>query len=242
MLIGDEEKINTSGYRTMICPIYVPNLAYILRTNHSKRSGEIRMIGEESFPGWAWLLMMVNVLLIFGLFLTVGCIDLIAPEQGGTADPGDVPEGLLVDPEVNLSTIDYMNDPYGLPYNGVHDRFSEAYTGSDLSVSLRDRLIEVMEEKAFDLGENGTVLGLCIKASYDEMDERPDRIPTYAEKCLWNEEDVWAIAFNRCNGWEDGIGHYDLFFISIQDIEDIYVTGCYGCNSTSPVVAEYHCR
>ena len=102
--------------------------------------------------------------------------------------------------------------------------------------------MDVMEDKAEDLGENGTILSYCIEETYEDMDQRPNRIPTYAEKCLLNGEDVWAVAFNRCNGWEDGIGHFDLYFISISDIEHIYVTGCYGCNSTSPILAEYHCR
>ncbi|MBN1390436.1 MAG: hypothetical protein JXA22_07330 [Candidatus Thermoplasmatota archaeon] len=200
------------------------------------------MKNEESLNLWPWLLVFINAVLILGVVAATGCIDLIPVGQGGNIGPSGPPEGLRVSPEVNVTSTDYSGNPYSVPYQGVHDRFSSAYNGSDLSVALRDRLIEVMEEKADDLGENGTVLGYCIEETYDDMDAKPYRIPTYAEKCLWMGEDVWAVAFNRCNGWEGGIGHFDLFFVSIEDIENLYVTGCFGCNSTSPIVAEYHCR
>ncbi|MBN1539059.1 MAG: hypothetical protein JW939_02860 [Candidatus Thermoplasmatota archaeon] len=197
---------------------------------------------ENSSPIWPWLLVLVNAVLVIGVVAVTGCIDLIPVDQGGTINPDGTPEDLRVSPEVNVTSTDYSGSPYSVPYHGVHDRFSAAYTGSDMSAALRDRLMEVMEEKADDLGENGTILGYCIEETYDDMDERPNRIPTYAEKCLWKGEDVWAVAFNRCNGWEDGIGHFDLFFVSIESVENLYITGCYGCNSTSAIVAEYHCR
>jgi hypothetical protein len=200
------------------------------------------MNGEENFPGWAWLFMVLNGLFLAGLLLTAGCIDIadISKPTGGSIDPE--PSDLKAMPEVNVTTVDYYGDPYSLPHQGVHNRFSAVYSGSDLDIALRNKLIDVMEDKAFNLNENGTILRYCIEETYEDMDQRPNRIPTYAEKCLWNDEDVWAVAFNRCNGWEDGIGHFDLYYISIQDIEHIYVTGCYGCNSTSPILAEYHCR
>lgn len=200
------------------------------------------MKGEENFPGWAWLFMVLNGLFIVGLLITSGCIDItkIQTPNGGNVEPD--PVDLKVMPEVNITTVDYQGDPYSLPYQGVHDRFAQAYRGSDLDVELRDELIDVMEDKAFDLNENGTILRYCIEETYEDMDQKPYRIPTYAEKCLWDGEDVWAVAFNRCNGWEDGIGHFDLYYLSIENIEDIYVTGCYGCNSTSPILASFHCR
>ncbi|MGA1793975.1 MAG: hypothetical protein ACMUHM_08495 [Thermoplasmatota archaeon] len=209
-------------------------------------TGGIPIKGEESSPKRKMLLIAYSAAILTVIVLSTGCIELFYPDQGGSTDPDpDLepgPNGLLADPEVTVSSMDYSGDPYSVPYQDTHNKFSAVYNGSDLDIELRDEIMDVMKGKADDLSENGSLLVLCIESTYNDLDERPGRIPTYAEKCLWGDEDVWAIAFNRCNGWEDGIGHFDLYFVSIQDAEDIYVTGCYGCDSMSPVVAEYHCR
>jgi len=205
-------------------------------------TGGIPVKGEERSPKRKMMLIAMSTAILTVIVLSAGCIELFYPDQGGSTDPGTGPNGLLADPEVKVSSTDYSENPYSVPYQDTHNKFSAVYNGSDLNIALRDEIMDVMKDKADDLSENGSLLVLCIEATYNDLDERPRRIPTYAEKCLWDNENVWAIAFNRCNGWEDGIGHFDLYFVSIQDVEDIYVIGCDGCNSTSPIVAEYHCR
>jgi hypothetical protein len=139
---------------------------------------------------------------------------------------------LDLDPVVKVTNHDYTEDPRSVPYHDIHDKFSAKYTGSDLDIEFRDALSRRMSELADDLSFNGTLLRECVNATYDDMTVRPNRIPTYAEKCVYNGEDIWAIAFNRCNGWEDGIGHFDLYFISIATIEAGWV---HGCNATAVV-------
>ena len=140
--------------------------------------------------------------------------------------------GLELDPVVKATGHDYTGDPGSVPYQDIHDEFSSKYRGSDLDAEFRDALSQRMSELAEDLGENGTLLGKCVNATYEDLTVRPNRIPTYAEKCIYNGENIWAIAFNRCNGWEDGIGHFDLYFVSVPAIEAGWV---HGCNSTAVV-------
>jgi len=209
----------------------------------------IPMETERSNPPMAWLFLTVSVIIVTIFLLLSGCLE-IFPDPGNNPNPGPADKDdtddpgkidLRVEPEVKVTGIDYTDEPTSIPYQDVHDLFSEAYTGEDLSVELRDALVERMKEKVSDLGEDEEIFGYCIDELYDDMSARPNRIPTYAEKCTFKGEDSWAIAFNRCNGFEDGIGHFDLYYLSIETIETIYVTGCYGCNSTA-VLAEYHCR
>ncbi|MCK5772843.1 MAG: hypothetical protein KAH57_03570 [Thermoplasmata archaeon] len=133
---------------------------------------------------------------------------------------------LKLDPVVVATGHDYSGTPNSVPYQDIHDRFAENYTGADLSVEMRDELTDRMAELAEGLGEDGEILKLAIKETYSDLSARPYRIPTYAEKACYNGEDIWALAFNRCNGFEDGIGHFDLFFVSIPVIDAIYVGGC----------------
>lgn len=135
---------------------------------------------------------------------------------------------LELDPVVKATNHNYTDDPRSVPYQDIHEKFSSEYRGSDLNTDFRDALSERMSELAEDLSENGTLLRECVNATYDDLDQRPNRIPTYAEKCTYKGEDIWAIAFNRCNGWEDGIGHFDLYFVSIPTIESGWVHGCNG--------------
>ncbi len=133
---------------------------------------------------------------------------------------------LKLDPVVVVTGHDYSGTPNSVPYQDIHDRFAGNYTGANLSVEMRDELTDRMAELAEGLGEDGEILKLAIKETYSDLSARPYRIPTYAEKAHYNGEDIWALAFNRCNGFEDGIGHFDLFFVSIPVIEAIYVGGC----------------
>ncbi|MGA1847982.1 MAG: hypothetical protein ACMUHB_01455 [Thermoplasmatota archaeon] len=204
---------------------------------------------ERSNPPMAWLFLAVNVMVVALFLLLSGCLEILPDpgqnpnpgpgDQDDTDDTGDI--DLRIEPVVKVTGIDYSDDPMAISYMDVHDQFSEAYTGEDLSVALRDALVERMKVLVSSLGEDEEIFGYCMNEIYEDMTARPNRIPTYAEKCIFKGEDSWAIAFNRCNGWEDGIGHFDLYYLSIGSIETIYVTGCYGCNSTA-VLAEYHCR
>ena len=136
---------------------------------------------------------------------------------------------LLCEPVVVVSNIDYVGQEYDLPYGEIHDEFAVTYSGADLSVSLRNDLIEVMENKADSLGEDPDVLYECVKATYEDWSERPDRIPCYAEKCLYDNEPVWAIAFNRANGFESQtLEHIDFFYMSCSRYDILYYGGCYG--------------
>jgi hypothetical protein len=150
-------------------------------------------------------------------------------------DPGTTSnEQLKCQPEVKVTGFNYTSNPSSVPYHNVHANFSGNYTGADLSVNLRNLTINSMLNQAKDLGENTTILYESIKVTYYDWKARPYRIPTYAEKAKYNNEWIWALAFNRANGFEDGIGHFDLYFVSISTIQAQYISGC---NSTAIV---YH--
>lgn len=87
--------------------------------------------------------------------------------------------GLLCEPVVVVSNIDYVGQEYGLPYGEIHGEFAVTYSGEDLSVSLRNDMLEVMENKADSLGEDPDILYECVKATYEDWSARPDRIPCY---------------------------------------------------------------
>ena len=137
--------------------------------------------------------------------------------------------GIIIEPVVVISNVDYLGQEYDLPYNDIHDEFSTAYSGADLCVGLRNDLIEVMVNKADSLGEDPDILYEGIKATYEDWTERPDRIPCYAEKCLYDNEPVWAIAFNRANGFEsETLEHIDFFYMSCSNYDILYYGGCLG--------------
>jgi hypothetical protein len=132
------------------------------------------------------------------------------------------------EPVVVVTDIDYTSDPLSVPYTDVHQEFAENYSGSDLSSELRAEIIESMREKAIVVGEDPDILYECIRATYPDWDARPDRIPCYAEKCIYTNESVWAIAFNRANSFEETtLGHFDLFFVSYATYDTLYHTGCF---------------
>jgi hypothetical protein len=139
---------------------------------------------------------------------------------------------LKCEPEVWVTGINYTSSPFSVPYKNVHTNFSENYTGTNLSVELRNLTMKSMLGQAEELGENTTILYESIKVTYYDWGARPNRIPTYAEKAIYNDEWVWAIAFNRANGHEGGIEHIDIFFVSISTIQTQYSSGC---NSTAIV-------
>ena len=146
---------------------------------------------------------------------------------------------LLCEPVVIVTGLNYSSDPKSVPYGEIHSNFSQNYIGSNLSIELRDAIIQNMTEKANDLGENSTILFEAIKVIYnDSWNERPSRIPCYAEKAVYKNESVWVITFNRANSFEVGIGHFDIYFVSIPIIKAQYVSGC---NSTA-IVHHYGCR
>jgi hypothetical protein len=132
------------------------------------------------------------------------------------------------EPVVAVTDIDYTSAPLTVPYTDIHDVFAENYSGADLSVELRDEIITEMQEKAVEIGEDPDVLYECIKATYSDWNERPHRIPCYAEKCVYESQPVWAIAFNRANGFEEtSLSHFDLFFVSYATYDTLYHTGCF---------------
>ncbi|UCG91732.1 MAG: hypothetical protein JSV97_11765 [candidate division WOR-3 bacterium] len=133
------------------------------------------------------------------------------------------------EPVVVVTGEDYTSDPLAVPYQDTHEEFAENYSGEDLSIELRDEIIERMREKAGEIGEDPEVLYQCIKATYSDWDERPMRIPSYAEKCVYQDESIWAIAFNRANSFEESsLEHFDLFFVASATYDTLYHTGCYG--------------
>lgn len=135
---------------------------------------------------------------------------------------------LKCEPVVVVTDIGYTSDPLSVPYQEVHDEFAENYSGEDLSIELRDEIIESMREKAEELEEDAEILYQCIRATYPDWNERPNRIPCYAEKCIYENESIWAIAFNRANSFdESSLDHFDLFFVSNLTYEIRYHTGCY---------------
>jgi hypothetical protein len=131
-------------------------------------------------------------------------------------------------PVVVVTDTDYTSDPDAVPYTDIHDEFAEHYSGADLSIELRNEMISSMQEQALELGENAGTLYHCIKATYTDWDERPMRIPCYAEKCIYEDKAIWAIAFNRANSFdEESLEHFDLFFVTISTHEIVYQTGCF---------------
>jgi hypothetical protein len=132
------------------------------------------------------------------------------------------------DPVVIVTNTDYTSDPETVPFADIHEVFAENYSGADLSIALRDELINRMQEKAGDIGEDPTVLYQCIRATYSEWDERPYRIPCYAEKCSYQNQYAWAIAFNRVNSFEETAAeHFDLYFVSYSSYDTLYHSGCF---------------
>ena len=142
-------------------------------------------------------------------------------------------------PVVLVTGLNYSSDPKSVPYGESHSNFSQNYTGNDLSIELRDVITQNIIEKAKDLGENSTILFEAIKVIYNNSwDKRPTKIPCYAEKAVYKNESVWIIAFNRANSYEGGIGHYDIYFVSVPIIEAQYISGS---NSTA-IVHYFGCR
>jgi hypothetical protein len=134
---------------------------------------------------------------------------------------------LKCEPDVVVTDIDYTSDPLSVPYTDVHQVFAENYTGSDLSSELRAEIIEIMREKAIGVDQDPDRLYECITATYPDWNTRPNRIPCYAEKCVYTNESIWAIAFNRANSFDGSLAHFDLFFVSDSTYEIVYHTGCY---------------
>jgi len=171
------------------------------------------------------------------LLLTVlicGCVSNIDKENNLGTDIE-----LYCEPVVVITGYNYSMDPKSVPYGEIHSFFAQNYTGSDLSIELRDVIIQNITDKAFELGENSTILFEVIKVIYNyTWDKRPTRIPCYAEKAFYDNESVWVIAFNRANSYVGGIGHFDLYFVSIPIIEAQYISGC----NSSAIVYHYGCR
>ena len=132
------------------------------------------------------------------------------------------------DPVVIVTNTDYTSNPETVPFTAIHEVFAENYVGEDLSIALRDELIARMQEKAANINEDPDVLYQCIRATYLEWNERPNRIPCYAEKCLYQDQSVWAIAFNRVNSFDETAAeHFDLYFVSYSSYDTLYHTGCF---------------
>jgi len=175
---------------------------------------------------------LIIVIILFTTALLSGCVS--NNEKNLNTDIE-----LLCEPVVVITGLNYSSDPKSVPYGETHSNFSKNYTGSDLSIELRDTIIQNMTEKAIDFGENSTILFEAIKVIYnDSWDERPTRIPCYAEKAFYNNESVWIIVFNRANSYEGGIGHFDIYFVSIPIIKAQYISGC---NPTA-IIHHYGCR
>lgn len=135
------------------------------------------------------------------------------------------PEG---EPVVIVTNTDYTSNPETVPFTEIHEVFAENYSGADLSIALRDELIARMQEKAADINEDPDVLYQCIRATYQEWNERPYRIPCYAEKCIYQNQAAWAIAFNRVNSFDETAAeHFDLYFVSYASYDTLYHTGCF---------------
>jgi len=164
---------------------------------------------------------LVTVTIIMAGAILSGCIDEDKIINGSTII-------LKCEPIVVVTDINYSSDPDAIPYYGIHNGFSENYSGSDLSIELRDRVIQHMVEKADELGENSSILYEAIKITYySDWETRPIRIPCYAEKAVYNGESIWAIAFNRANGFgESSLGHFNLYFVSISTLEAQWFAGC----------------
>jgi hypothetical protein len=133
------------------------------------------------------------------------------------------------EPVVIVTNTDYTSDPLSVPYHTTHEMFAETYAGADLSIELRTEIIERMRHKAEDIGEDQHILYQCIKSTYPDWNVRPHRIPCYAEKCWYQSQSIWAIAFNRANGFEEAtLSHFDLYLVSYATYDTLYHTGCFG--------------
>lgn len=111
--------------------------------------------------------------------------------------------------EVVVSEKDYAEDPDSLPWRDAHKNVSNEYSGSDLSEELRNELMEDMKKQTEELGEDPEILFKAIKTIYNNSWERkPNMIPSYAEKCYFDGEEVWAIVFNRANSPDGDLSHY----------------------------------
>jgi len=168
------------------------------------------------------------VAVIVILFISLaGCLDII-DEKSDAGDDEDRTT-LRCEPVVVVTGKNYTSDPNSVPYNQIHEKFRDRYNGSDLSISLRSAVIESMKEKAENLSEDPELLEACVMETYTDPEERPRRIPCYAEKATYKNESIWAIAFNRANGFSEGsLGHHDLFFVSIATMETKMHDGCNG--------------
>jgi len=160
--------------------------------------------------------LTLGVILILSLVIFSGCID---DEKA--------------EPEVVVSEKDYVDDPTSLPWRDAHEKISNAYSGSDLSIELRDSLIDKMKNQAEELGEDPEVLFEVIKTIYNESwDEEPMMIPSYAERCYFDEEEVWAVVFNRANVPDGCLSHYNGYFVSIERLE----------TDEDPILHDFRCR
>jgi len=174
-------------------------------------------------------------IIVLVMLISCGCLWSIEERKESWGKECD----LKCEPVVVVSGIDYSSDSESVPYEDAHSDFSENYSGSHLTFELRTALINCMTEKAETLGENGTILEASVRETYEDWQKRPRRIPTYAEKAIYKNESIWAIGFNRANGFsESSLSHFDLFFVSIQTME-IKLTD--GCNGTA-VVYSFGCN
>jgi hypothetical protein len=133
------------------------------------------------------------------------------------------------EPIVILTNTDYTYDPESVPFSAIHEIFAESYAGADLSTELRATIIERMWQKAEDIGEDPQILYLCIVSTYPDWNVRPNRIPCYAERCRYQGQTIWAIAFNRANSFDEpSLSHFDLYFVSYATYDTLYHAGCFG--------------
>lgn len=160
------------------------------------------------------------------LILLSGCIT----NDETNKQPPEVTYELICEPVVKVTGYNYTANPDSVPYQDIHSKFADNYTGSNLSQEFRNDIIDSMQKKAEELGENSTILNEAIKVTYADWDYRPYRIPCYAEKAMYKNDTIWALAFNRANSFENGIEHIDLYFVSISTLQTQYVQGC---NSTA---------
>jgi len=133
------------------------------------------------------------------------------------------------EPVVIITNTDYSYDPLSVPYSATHENFASIYSGADLCFDLRDDVIDQMCDKAEHINEDPQILYYCIKSTYSDWNERPNRIPCYAERCRYQGQTIWAIAFNRANSFdEESLSHFDLYFVSYASYDTLYHTGCFG--------------
>ena len=168
---------------------------------------------------------LIATLIIMGVILT-GCIDDNNQEKSQNTETY-----MKCEPIVSITGTNYTSFENPVPYEEIHRKIAENYSGNNLSIELRDLYVQHILNKADDFEENSTILFEAIKLAYYDWDERPNKIPCYVEKAVYKNESVWVIAFNRANGFDEGsLGHYELYFVSISTIETQYQTGC---NSTA---------